>query len=46
MILWRIAADTRQYRADDLSGGGAAKGPGRWNDKGEAVLYTAPTLGQ
>lgn len=44
MILWRIAADTRQYRADDLSGGGAAKRPGRWNDRGEAVLYAAPTI--
>ena len=44
MKLWRIAADTRQYRADDLSGGGAAKRPGRWNDTGEAVIYAAPTI--
>ena len=44
MILWRIAADTRQYRADDLSGGGAAKRPGRWNDTSEAVIYAAPTI--
>lgn len=44
MILWRIAADTRLYPADDLSGGGASKQPGRWNDFGESVLYTAPTL--
>lgn len=44
MILWRIAADTRKYRADDLSGGGAAQHPGRWNDTGEAVIYTAPTI--
>ena len=44
MILWRIAADTRQYRADDLSGGGAAKRPGRWNDSGETVIYAAPTI--
>jgi len=44
MILWRIAADTRQYGADDLSGGGAAKRPGRWNDIGEAVIYAAPTI--
>jgi len=42
--LWRIAADTRQYRADDLSGGGAAKHPGRWNDAGEAVIYAAPAI--
>jgi RES domain-containing protein len=44
MILWRIAAETRQHRADDLSGGGAARSPGRWNESGQAVLYTAPTI--
>lgn len=44
MILWRIAADTRSYRADDLSGAGAARSPGRWNDIGQAVLYTAPSI--
>ena len=44
MILWRIAAETRRYAADDLSGAGAAKSPGRWNDDGQSVLYTAPTI--
>lgn len=44
MILWRIATDTRRYRADDLSGAGAALSPGRWNDAGQAVLYTAPSV--
>lgn len=44
MILWRIAAETRQFKANDLSGGGAAKSPGRWNEAGQAVLYTAPTI--
>jgi RES domain-containing protein len=44
VILWRIAADTRSYGADDLSGAGAAKNPGRWNDAGQRVLYTAPTI--
>jgi RES domain-containing protein len=42
--LWRIAAETRQFAADDLSGGGAAAFPGRWNDERQAVLYAAPTL--
>jgi RES domain-containing protein len=42
--VWRIAAETRAYAADDLSGGGAAAHPGRWNDTGEPVLYCAPTL--
>lgn len=44
MILWRIAAQTRTYAADDLSGAGAAKSPGRWNEAGQPVLYTAPTI--
>jgi len=44
VILWRIAAETRRYPADDLSGNGAAKNPGRWNDEGQPVLYTAPTI--
>jgi RES domain-containing protein len=44
MKLWRIAADTRQYRAADLSGAGAARAPGRWNDVGEPVIYAALTI--
>ena len=44
MKLWRIAAETRQYAADDLSGAGAARSPGRWNDVGEPVLYAAPSI--
>ena len=44
MNLWRIAAETRKYAADDLSGGGAAAHPGRWNDNGEPVVYCAPTI--
>ena len=44
MKLWRIAAETRSYPATDLSGGGAAKNPGRWNDSGEAVVYAAPLI--
>jgi RES domain-containing protein len=44
MMLWRIAAETREYRADDLSGGGAAKNPGRWNDEKEPIIYCAPTI--
>jgi RES domain-containing protein len=44
LILWRIATETRAYGADDLSGAGAAKSPGRWNDTGQRVLYAAPTI--
>ncbi len=44
MKLWRIAAETRKYPASDLSGGGAAASPGRWNDEKQAVVYSAPTI--
>lgn len=44
MRLWRIAAETREYPATDLSGAGAARHPGRWNDYNEAVVYCAPTV--
>jgi RES domain-containing protein len=39
-VLWRIAQETRDFRAEDLSGGGAAKVGGRWNSPGQAVVYT------
>lgn len=39
--VWRIAADAPTYGADDLSGAGAKSTGGRWNEKGQAVLYTA-----
>lgn len=42
--LWRIAAETREYKANDLSGRGAAKYPGRWNARGEHVVYAATSL--
>lgn len=44
MKLWRIAAETRKYAAVDLSGGGAAANPGRWNDERQPVVYCAPTI--
>lgn len=44
MNLWRIAAETRAYSADDLTGAGAAARPGRWNDSGEPVVYCAPVI--
>lgn len=41
--LWRIATDTTDYEADDLSGRGAELTGGRWNRKGTPVVYTAST---
>lgn len=44
MNLWRIAAETRKYSADDLSGAGAAARPGRWNEEKQPVVYAAPSI--
>lgn len=44
VILWRIAQETREYTADDLSGLGAAKTGGRWNSIGKAVVYTSRSV--
>ncbi len=40
---WRIATDTRDCEADDLSGAGARKTGGRWNEVGVAMVYAAST---
>jgi RES domain-containing protein len=42
--VWRIGAETRTYKADDLSGGGASLKPGRWNAAGEPVVYAATSI--
>lgn len=42
--LWRVSSTTAEFTADDLSGAGAAKYPGRWNQEGQYVLYAAPTI--
>ncbi len=41
--MWRIAADTLDYEADDLSGEGARRTGGRWNAAGEAMIYASET---
>jgi RES domain-containing protein len=42
--VWRIATDTPDYGADDLSGKGAQKTGGRWNRKGTLLLYTSSSI--
>lgn len=44
VALWRIAKHTADYRADDLSGGGAKKVGGRWNGKGWAAVYASRSI--
>jgi RES domain-containing protein len=43
LSLWRIATDTRDYEADDLSGKGAEITGGRWNAVGIPMVYTSLT---
>lgn len=41
ITVWRIASDTPQYEAHDLSGKGADLSGGRWNRKGTPMVYTS-----
>ncbi|WP_083941337.1 RES family NAD+ phosphorylase [Pseudoduganella violaceinigra] len=43
--LWRIAADTTSWTAEDMTGKGAAhRGGSRWNQAGEHVAYAATSI--
>jgi RES domain-containing protein len=42
--LWRVASDTPQWSADDLSGKGAAAKGARWNHPGEFVTYASTSI--
>jgi RES domain-containing protein len=42
--LWRIAADTPLWTAEDMAGKGAAHKGARWNHAGEHVTYTATSI--
>jgi RES domain-containing protein len=42
--VWRIATDTPDYGADDLSGAGAKATGGRWNRVGTAMLYASENI--
>lgn len=43
VVVWRIAADTPDYVAEDTTGEGAKQTGGRWNRKGQPMLYAAST---
>jgi RES domain-containing protein len=39
----RIARETKKYKAEDMSGAGAADSGGRWNDVGTPMIYASMT---
>lgn len=41
--VWRIATDTPDYTADDVTGKGAELSGGRWNARGTPMLYASNT---
>jgi len=44
VAVWRIAADTPAWTADDMAGKGAAAKGGRWNAPGEHVTYASTSI--
>lgn len=44
VALWRIAATTPKYVANDMSGMGAKNTGGRWNPVGMAVTYSSVNI--
>lgn len=42
--VWRIGTDTPAYLSDDLSGTGAKITGGRWNSRGNALLYASENI--
>jgi len=44
VALWRIAADTPEWSAQDLTGKGAAAKGARWNHPGEHVAYASTSI--
>jgi len=44
VTLWRVAADTPQWTAEDMAGKGAAAKGARWNHAGEHVAYASMSI--
>ena len=42
--LWRVAADTPLWTAEDMAGKGAAYKGARWNHAGEHITYAATSI--
>ena len=43
-VVWRIATDTPDYEADDMTGKGAEMTGGRWNPVGTPLVYAADSI--
>ena len=41
---WRIASSGRSWEANDISGNGSARRPGRWNSSERPILYSSSTI--
>jgi len=44
VFAWRIATDTPDYIADDLTGEGARRSGGRWNRVGTPMVYASGSI--
>src|SRR5437763_13633524 len=44
VFAWRIAPDTPDYTADDLTGEGARQSGGRWNRVGTPMVYASGSI--
>jgi formylglycine-generating enzyme required for sulfatase activity len=42
--IWRIASQGRTWKANDLSGNGAARYPGRWNSLDRPIVYSSSSI--
>ena len=42
--IWRIASQGLTWKANDLSGNGAALSPGRWNSRDRPIVYSSSSI--
>ena len=42
--IWRIASQGLTWKANDLSGNGAARYPGRWNSLDRPIVYSSSSI--
>ena len=42
--IWRIASQGLTWKANDLSGNGAALSPGRWNSLDRPIVYSSSSI--